>query len=226
MTRNASIITLCLVTGLFTTVTQSVFAQDASDSGRTTREIKKRIDRVIEEKKQEVAGALAEISSKKRAFVGPIERVSESSLTIATHKGALVLPLSPTVKVLKKSEKIAVTDLAVGNRVVALGIETDGMFEPKFILTTGNSEQPKKRIVLLGSVTLLEKTKLTLQTRGSNEIKVITLGKTTKYQNADGSTIALKLLEEDITVLVVASESETGLTASTIRSLAPLDVAE
>ena len=226
MTRNASIITLCLVTGLFTTVTQSVFAQDASDSGRTTREIKKRIDRVIEEKKQEVAGALAEISSKKRAFVGPIERVSESSLTIATHKGALVLPLSPTVKVLKKSEKIAVTDLAVGNRVVALGIETDGMFEPKFILTTGNSEQPKKRIVLLGSVKLLEKTKLTLQTRGSNEIKVITLGKTTKYQNADGSTIALKLLEEDITVLVVASESETGLTASTIRSLAPLDVAE
>src|SRR3989344_29766 len=226
MPRNASIITLCLVTGLFTTVTQSVFAQDASDSGRTTREIKKRIDRVIEEKKQEVAGALAEISSKKRAFVGPIERVSESSLTIATHKGALVLPLSPTVKVLKKSEKIAVTDLAVGNLVVALGIETDGMFEPKFILTTGNSEQPKKRIVLLGSVTLLEKTKLTLQTRGSNEIKVITLGKTTKYQNADGSTIALKLLEEDITVLVVASESETGLTASTIRSLAPLDVAE
>ncbi|MDA1079619.1 MAG: hypothetical protein O2840_02940 [bacterium] len=197
-------------------------AQDASDSGRTNQEIKKRIDRVIEEKKQEVEGALAEINTKKRGFVGPIDRVSETSLTIATHKGPLVLPLSDEVVVRKANKKIAITDLSVGDFVIALGIETDGAFMPKFILSTGSSEKPKDRVVLLGNLTQIDKSTVTLRTRGTDETKEITIGKTTEYQNADGSKIALKLLEEDLTILVVATDDEGELTATTIRSLAPL----
>jgi len=222
MNRITHIIIVFLVVTLYS-ASHVVFAQDASDSGRTNQEIKKRIDRVIEEKKQEVAGALADINTKKRGFVGPIERVSGSSLTITTHKGSLILPLTESVKVLKKSKEIAITDLAVGNLVVAIGIETDGMFEPKFILTSDDIIEPSTRIVLLGTLTTIEKSNVTLLTRGTNETKDVVIGKTTDFQNSDGSEIAASLFAEDLTILVVGIEDEDGLTATTIRSLAPLD---
>ncbi|NCN06669.1 MAG: hypothetical protein GW946_02385 [Candidatus Pacebacteria bacterium] len=201
-------------------------AQDASESGRANQEIKKRIDRVIEEKKQEVAGALAEINTKKRGFVGPIERVTENTITLTTHKGPLVIPLNAQVKVLRKSEEIEVTDLVVDDWVVALGIEVDGMFEPKYILSSNASEKPKERVVLLGTLSVLERNSLSLQTRGSKEQKAILLAKSTEYQNSDGSEVSLQDLEEDLTVLVIAEKDETDLTATTIRSLAPLEIQE
>ncbi len=219
---NRILLTTCALLLTAFVVVLPAGAQEASDSGRTNQEIKKRIDRVIEEKKQEVAGALAEINTKKRGFVGPIDRVSETSLTIATHKGPLVLPLSESVKVLKNNKEAAVTDLSIGDFVVALGIETDGTFMPKFILSSGSSEKPKERLVLLGTLTDIGKSNLILMTRGTNETKDITISKSTEYQNADGSEVSLDLFEEDLTILVVATDDEGDLAATTIRSLAPL----
>lgn len=207
---------------LFVTSFRTVAAQDATDSSATKEALPKRIDRILKEKQPEVAGALAEISTKKRGFVGPIERVSATSLTIATHKGPLVLPLDETVKVLKSNKEISITDLSVDNFVVAIGTEIDGTFMPKYILSSGISEKPKTRVVLLGTLTGIEKSTLTLKTRGTNETKEITVNKSTEYQNSDGSEISLKMLGEDLTILVITTDDEDGLTATTIRSLAPL----
>jgi len=207
---------------LLTTVPMVFSAEDASDSGKTTQELKKRIEKVVEEKKQEVNEVVAKLSTKKRGFVGRIARVTSETITLETHRGVLIVPLSENVSVTKNGKDASIDDIAVDEWAIALGVEENGTFEPRFVMVSSKSLLPPEPVVLLGTLESLNSKELVIISRSNNEEQSIIVTNNTLFEDSDGTEIDSDLFEKDLTVLVTGFQDEDGITGTTIRSLAPL----
>ncbi|NCN24046.1 MAG: hypothetical protein COU65_01495 [Candidatus Pacebacteria bacterium CG10_big_fil_rev_8_21_14_0_10_42_12] len=214
-----SILGVVLLLGTFQVVSA---VDDATDSGKTTQELKKRIEKVVEEKKQEVGEVVAKISTKKRGFVGKIDRVTSETITLETHKGVLIVPLSANVSVTKNGKDVTIDDIAVDEWAITLGVEENGTFEPRFVLVSSKSLRPPEPVVLLGTLKSLTSKELVIVSRSDSEEKSITVTKNALFEDSDGTEIDSEMFEKDLTVLVTGFQDEDGITGTTIRSLAPL----
>ncbi|PIY80245.1 MAG: hypothetical protein COY80_04080 [Candidatus Pacebacteria bacterium CG_4_10_14_0_8_um_filter_42_14] len=208
---------------LLSTVPMVFSAEDvASESGKTTQELKKRIEKVVEEKKQEVNEVVAKLSTKKRGFVGRIDRVSSETITLETHKGVLIVPLSEDVSVTKDGKDATIDDIAVDEWAITLGVEENGTFEPRFVLVSSKTLRPPEPIVLLGTLKSLTSKELVIISRSDSKEQPITVAKSALFEDSDGTEIDSDMFDVDLTVLVTGFQDEDGITGTTIRSLAPL----
>lgn len=189
----------------------------AASPEQTAEELKKRIEKVLGEKKD---------FSEKTGFIGEVSRLSQEALTVKQAGGTTIIPFEDSIAILKKGKRITAQEIEVGNWVIVIGSKSDNDLKPDFIIVSAESLRPKTKTVVIGTITSIAKSKLTIITRGSNEEKTFTLVRGTKYENADGTTVKVTDFDKDLSVLVVSSQAENDVfNVTTLRALSDVKAA-
>lgn len=197
------------------------------DTQETIDEIKKRIEKTVEENDQ-VKGVMEDVSLKRKAVVGQVERVTEDAITIVNKNGRLILPINQDVKYIKSKKSIQLSEIAVGNWVTVLGMVTaDSNLDPKFIVVSTETLDTNPQFVLLGSIEEINKTSVAVVSRFDQTTRTFTINKNTKFQDSTGEEAEVAEFSEDMNILIVGIETtktngEKETVALSIRSLAPL----
>lgn len=209
----------------------TVQAQTATDSATpspeiTTQNLKERIERVVQEKKEAIKGAIDRLGTQKRGFIGEIQRISEETLSVKTSKGIRIVALSdPNITILKNQKAITIENISVGDWVVAMGFaEEDGTFTPRRLLISSQTLRPKDFRVELGTLVNIGKTTITLNSRKDSTNIEYTLEKSSVIQDIQGDEITLKEVTTDLQALVVSTTNEDDeQVIEVIRVLSDLD---
>lgn len=199
--------------------------ENASDSA-TTDELRKRIERVVEERREQIKGVVEDLLVKKGAYIGEVIRISEEAITIKSNETNNIIPLTEEVVILENNQPVNIATIEVGNWATVMGNRTSTTIEPEYVLISATSLRPENYYVRLGTIQTLNRTELVFIPRGTEEQTTISLQRTTKYQNSDGEPAVVADFEEEFGVLVIASEGKDGLELKTMRSLAPLSTEE
>jgi hypothetical protein len=169
-----------------------------------------------------VQGAIDNLLNKKIATIGEVTRVTDETITINDRSGIRIIPVQDTHLISKAGKKIEVSDIAVENWVTVIGKLKDDNFSPIFIYVYEKSLQPKKQVVHIGTITNISKNTVSIVPRSGDEEEIINILKTTDFEDLNGIEVSLSDLEEDITILISGSTENDKITASTIKSLAPI----
>jgi hypothetical protein len=195
---------------------------EASPSPATNEKLRERIERVIDEKRDQVQGVIDELSERRRGLVGEVQRVSAESVTLKTARGTTIIPLTEDLKLLKKNKTITIDDIAVGDWAVALGHTEADAFQAEHLLISSTSLKPVVPSVVLGSISEITKTTITLKSRATGETTTLTIAKTSKLQDPEGTARLIKEFQTDIQALAVGVKTENGVELRLLRSLVPL----
>jgi hypothetical protein len=204
---------------------QPVVAQTnatASDSGTTTEKLRERIERIVEEKRDQVKGVLDEISVGRRAMVGEVIRVSDEAITVKTRKTTLIIALTNQVALFKKNQPTKVSDIAVGDWAIAVGTMNNDSFQPDRVYLTSTSLEPKPKMVIVGTLNEVTRTNVTVTPRNATQNPTtLLITKATVYQDMNGNTLAAKNFKPDSPVLVLGAKTNDQLQLTVIRLLTP-----
>ncbi|MDQ5951262.1 MAG: hypothetical protein QG639_539 [Patescibacteria group bacterium] len=199
--------------------------ENASDSA-TTDELRKRIERVVEERREQIKGVVEDLLVKKGAYIGEITRISEEAITIKSNETTNIIPLTEEVVILENNSPVNIANIEVGNWATVLGNRTSTTIEPEYVLISATSLRPITYFVRLGNVVSLDRTELVFTPRGTEDEITVALQRNSKYQSSDGEKAVAADFEEELGVLVIAAEGQDGLELITLRSLAPFADAE
>lgn len=195
--------------------------ENASDSA-TTDQLKKRIEKVVEERREQIKGVVEDLLGKKGAYIGEITRISEEAITVKSNETTNIIPLTEDLVILKGGAPADISTIEVGNWAIVLGNRSTTNIEPEYVLVSPTTLRPATQFVRLGTIKTINKNQLVFVPRGTQEEKTIALLKTTKYQDVTGEDAKLADFDNELNVLVIATEGKDGLQLKTMRSLAPL----
>lgn len=232
----ALIITFVLAIGLFEATTRpfpvkaatspaskSAATSTASPSAspeETTLELKKRIEKVVEEKRDQIRGVINNLLSDKYGFIGEVTRLSQEALTIKQNGDSRILPFTEKTIVIRKGKRITPAEIEVGNWVTILGSGTNEKFSPEILIVSATSLKPTPKTIMIGTITKIAKTSITILPRGGQGEETLQLTKTTKFENFDGGAIKVTDLDKDISILTISTRNEGNqLELSTARAL-------
>jgi hypothetical protein len=193
-----------------------------SPSAKTTEKLKERIERIVEEKREQVKGVLSDISAGRRGFVGEVQRVSAEAITIKSAKATHILPLSDEVKLARGTQTIKVEDIEVGQWALVIGKTEEDTFVPETIVISAKTFRPEPRYVALGELKKVTANTFVFTARGSTEDVTLTTDKNTTYQDSEGVTFKREQLKENFQILVVAIDKGTSKTVTSVRLLTPI----
>ncbi len=185
---------------------------DSEATSAATQSLKERIEKVVGEKEAKIQTEDSDIEYTTKGIVGQVERVSESTVGITTSKGSVIIPVDPTVELIKKAEAIKISDIEIENSIIALGIQTGETFTPIKIIISSESILPKEQIVQIAAVTKITNQSLSIQARGTGSNHKFVLNDSTNYYDASDNEIESDDLFEEIQVLIAgyAEEDEDG----------------
>ena len=181
-------------------------------------------------------GKNADAINLKRAILGKVARVTEESITLKNEEGDFILPVDGNVNITTdKGKTLEIKNIAVDSWVLVIGqidkeaaatvkITPETKLKPTSLTIYQESPVPPKPEVLMGSITELKKTKITLTTRNNNETKeILTSSKTKIYDLADHE-ISQDDLETDFNLIVVTEKNKKGqLVAKQIKALVEIE---
>lgn len=210
------------------TITPTLNPDDLTDDKTATvnQNLKRMIDKVVEQNKEKVQARLQEIGSRRRGFVGEIKNIREGAITLRTRLGTQIIPTDQGVELLKAGKTITIDKVSVGDWAMVIGATKDDAFIAESVEFLASSPQPDTQIVQLGTIIDLKKTTITFQSRKDEEIKTYTLAKNFIYQDSEGKKVAATSFSKNTQVLLIAQENETGAKALLIRALAPFNKTE
>lgn len=193
---------------------------DASLSSKTTQKLKERIEKIVEEKKDQIKGIIDNLDSSKQGFIGEVARISEEAITVKTNTSTRILPITEDVELLEDGKEIELSDIAVENWLVVLGIIEDDNFTPIRILVSEESLRPLPSYITLGSIKSLEKNELTIVPRSGEEEEIpVTLNSDTLFEDLNGEEIDRTDIEEETQALIVALDDDGEKIANRVRIL-------
>lgn len=237
MKRIHKIIIIGLLISIFLNHQLAVFAQEDSldDSSASavatdsaTSNLKERIEKIVEEKKDDIETVLQEKTSQKHGYVGEVSRVTEEAVTVETKQGSKIIPVDENLLIIKKRQAITVADIAVGNWVTVIGTLEDDALIPKRVVVASSNLNPKNKQIALGTIKTLTKTSITIQSRADQTEQIFTLSKKMTVEDMNKQKLSLNLLTKDIQCLIVGfqDEDDKNPTASTIHALTTAEVLE
>lgn len=162
----------------------------------TTKNLRERIERVVEEKRDQIQGVLSEIDQQRRGVIGQVERITEESITISNHRGTQIIPLEvdqARVRLIRSGSEIEFAEVAVGNWILALGLMEENSFIPGRILVSESSFRPTTRSVAIGTLGEITNTTITIDQRAGGEVSYAT-NRNTSYQDLEGEEIPRTIL--------------------------------
>lgn len=147
----------------------------------------------------------------KKAYIGTILDITDSTLTLSSFRGKQRVRLSAETKIIGASKKeITVKELAVEDRIIAMGeVDTNGTLEAKRVVVTPVPKTaPAKRVVFYATITEINSKASTITlTEVGNLDKTLSIktDKNTVLVNPKDTKIELKLkdLKESQKVLIV-----------------------
>lgn len=203
--------------------TSNTETEEAEES--TTQAILDRINRKLsEEQQEELAKTIEQLSVKRKALIGQIERVTEEALTITTTEGTVILPIDKDTTIQKAGKNIKIDDVAVENWALIMGMTDDTTIKPEQIIISTTTLRPNPQFVMIGTVLEIEKSSLTLTNRSDSNQVELSFDKNTDYEDLEGESAKLSNFSSDLTVLVVGYEKtvkdKTSKLLTTMRALA------
>lgn len=201
--------------------TASPGAGDASDSA-TTEELRKRIERVVYERREQIKGVVEDLLGKKGAYIGEISRISEEAITVKYNDIPSIIPLTDSLVILQGTTPLSIDKIEVGNWAVVVGTRSDNSIEPEYVLVSDTTLRPQTQLVKLAAIKSINRSQLVLIPRGSQEEQKATILKNTKFQDMNGDAAVVRDFDVDLNVLVTAVQGKDGWELKTVRSLAPL----
>jgi hypothetical protein len=194
----------------------------SADPVQTTQNLRERIEKIVEEKRDQIEGVLDELSGKKRGFIGEVQRVTAETITLKTNKGTQILSITDSLAITKAGKTIKVEEIAVGDWAIAIGTTVDDTFEPERLVISSTSLWPPKPVITLGAIEKYSKTSVTVTPRSGASPQTFVIKTTTEYQDMNGDAIKITQLPVEQAVLVVGVSAQTGDEARVIRLLSPL----
>lgn len=195
-------------------------AAATSSPSATTQKLRERIEKVVEEKREQIAGVLDEITGQRRGYIGEIQRVTSETMTLRTLRGTRIVSIKPTITLQKGTETIKIDQVAVGDWAIVIGSLEDDEIQPDKIIISSTSLRPKPQVVTVGSITKITPTSLSLTDRATGEEYQFTLTKTAKLQDFTGTTIKSTQISPEMQAVVVGQRpTETTLNALIVRVL-------
>jgi hypothetical protein len=189
-------------------------------TANTTQKIRERIDKIVEQKRDQIQGAIEDLAGQRRGLVGEVQRISAESITIKNIKNEpIVLPLNSDLALVKKGKTIKVEEIAIGDWVVVIGNRSDENFVPKRLIVANSSLTPADRVITLGTVKSVSKTEVIVTSRSGQEDRPYSLIKSTSYQDSTGQALTVKALTKDLQVLIIGQENQGKIEAKVIRIL-------
>jgi len=198
---------------------------DASNSATTSGSIIKKIikDNLANDK---VKGAIDNLLNRKIAMIGQLSRITDETITIKNLAGTKILALDNNPKIIKDKKTIDIDKVEVENWVMVLGKLKDDNFSPDFIYVYTKTLRPKNQVILIGTITSITNSTITIKPRSGDQEETLNLTNNTKFRDSAGKESTFNNFSEDINVLVIGLEDNDSKTATTIRSLAPLPADE
>jgi hypothetical protein len=198
-----------------------------ASSAATTEKLKERIEKIVEEKREQIKGVLSAIDQQKRGTIGQVTRISEENVTIKTRVTTEIIPLDENITIEKDGDDIEISEIAVDDWLLILGLIEDDTFAPKRILVSSDSLRPPTTLVALGSIDTIERSELTISPRNEETNFTISTSSSTKYQDLNGNKIDRADIDEATQALVVGYEDEDGdKSAALIRILTVVEIDE
>lgn len=222
------LLSLILITSLGLSAVSLVNAEEsvvlnATLSSKTTQKLKERIEKIVEEKKEQIKGIINNLDATKKGFIGEVQRISEEAITIKTSKSIRIIPITKDVEILKNGKAIELSDIAVEDWLVVMGIIEDDAFQPLRILASGETLRPRPSYITIGNISAIERYELTVIPRSGEEETAVTLNSKTSYEDLNGEEIARTDIEEDTQALIIAFDDEGEKIAKRIRILTIID---
>lgn len=193
----------------------------ASQAGTVNENLKKVIDKVVEENQATVNAKLQAIKNRRKGIVGEVKSIREGIITLTTHRGTQVIPTDKEVQLIKSGKTILIDAFAVGDWVTVLGSFKDDDFIAEKIIVSAKSLQTVKPQVMLGTIGDLSNSEIQLKDRGTQEEKVWTINKTSLWQDSVGTKTVIGNFSENMQVLALGLETEGSTRVYLIRALAP-----
>lgn len=197
-------------------------ATESADE-ETTQNLKKRIERVVQDKKDQIEDVVANLNRQRLGFVGQVQRLSENSITIKNPKGTQILAISDAVSLTKAGKTIKMSSIEVDDWVAVVGTTQENEFVPETIAVSDTSLRPADSEVLLGGVSDLSSSKINVTSRLDETQHSFSLTKSTQYQDLSGQEIKLADLEEQMQVLVVGTQDGETKKARLVRVLTNIE---
>lgn len=189
---------------------------------QTTQNLKDRIEKIVEEKRDQIEGVLDELSGRKRGFIGEVLRVSSETITLRTNKGPQILSVTPTLSITKAGNKIPLDDIAVGDWAIAIGSVKEDEFQPERLVISSTPLWPQRQVITIGTIDSMTKTTITIAPRVGTDKRDFIFTKSTSYQDMNGDTIRATQVNPEQAALVVGVGGEKGDEARVIRLLSPV----
>jgi len=195
-------------------------AAATSSPSATTQKLRERIEKVVEEKREQIAGVLDEITGQRRGYIGEVQRITSETMTLRTLRGTRIVSIKPTLILQKGNETIKIDQIAVGDWAIVIGSLEDDEIQPDKIIISSTSLRPKPQVVTIGSITAISPTSISLTDRATGEAYVFTLPKTAKLQDLTGATIKSTQISPEMQAVIVGQRpTETTLNALIVRVL-------
>lgn len=189
-------------------------------SSETTKNLKERIERVVKDKQDQIKGVIDTLSSKKRGFIGQVQRVSQEALTVKNPKGVHIISITDQVEIKKSGKSINIDDVAVDEWALIIGEMEDDTFTPSTIEISTTSLRPKTYTVILGSVEKISSGSITIVPRATNADTItFDLKTSTEYQDLEKNELSRTNITEDMQVLLVGYQDDDDNVATTIQTL-------
>ncbi len=200
---------------------------DNSKTATVNQNLKRMIDKVVEQNKEKVKARLQEVGSRRRGFLGEVKNIREGAITVRARLGTQVIPTDQGVEMLRAGKPVTADKISVGDWAVVIGATKDDAFIAETIEFLTTSPQPKSQIVQLGTIIGNKKTTLTFKPRQNDaEEKTFSLIKNTQYLDFNGEKTAAVNFSANVQTLLIAQQDENGATVVTIKALAPFTKAE
>lgn len=186
------------------------------DQETVTKNIKDRIEKIIDEKSEEAAQSM-----KKRAFVGKVSRVTTESLSIETLRGEQHVKVSSksTVLLFPKMQILQLSDIEIGGFAIVMGyINGDDVLEARRILVVQTPLFPPKKKVIIGRVIDLSSTMLSIKLRNNEEEK-ISVSKKTVYLDSQGETLKRTEIDDNDEVIAIRLNGDDASTSASVVRL-------
>jgi len=200
--------------------------ESATASAETAEQLRNRINRIVEERREEIDSTVSLLEAQKRGFVGEVDRISENAITVNSLDTTEIVAIGEGTTLLKDGDSLPIDEVAVGNWLVVMGIINDeDVFTPRRVIVSEETLRPRPKAVNVGTLTtfdILDET-LSIEPRASQEEVTYTLSDTADYIDINNEVIEdTDLISDAFQALVVGyiddDDDETRI-ATTVQIL-------
>jgi len=193
--------------------------QTASSSASTDEKVKEIRDALKEKAREELDKIKEKIE--KKAYVGTIEEITDLTITLKNFRGKQRVQLSEETTILNASKKeIKAADLAVDDKVIAMGTVTDNevLQASRVVVVPSPKTASAKKMVLFGAITEIDSKASTITVSLNGQETLLKIAAETNFISPKNPQTSVKF--KDLTigqkVIVIYRETASGKTPTAV----------